>query len=37
MGAPAQVTATYPCNLSVYGISYAPGCTLTAQITEVVQ
>jgi Flp pilus assembly protein TadG len=37
MGAPARVTATYPCNLTVYGINYAPGCTLTSQITEVVQ
>jgi Flp pilus assembly protein TadG len=37
MGGPAQVIATYPCNLSVYGVNYAPSCLLTAQITEVVQ
>ena len=36
-GANAQVTAQYPCSLSVYGIDYVPGCTLTSQITEVVQ
>ena len=34
-GGTAKVTATYPCNLTIYGKSYA--CTLTAQITELVQ
>jgi len=36
-GATAQVTATYPCNLAVYGATYAPGCSLSATIAEVVQ
>lgn len=34
---PAQVVVTYPCNLKVMGINFAPGCTLTAQTTERVQ
>jgi Flp pilus assembly protein TadG len=34
-GAPATVTATYPCDLMVYGHNYSSGiCTLTAQTTE---
>jgi Flp pilus assembly protein TadG len=36
-GATAQVTATYPCSLIVYGANLSPGCTLTAQIAEIVQ
>jgi len=36
-GQPAQVTATYPCNVSVYGFNFAPTCTMTAQTTELVQ
>jgi Flp pilus assembly protein TadG len=36
-GQAAQVTATYPCSLSVYGANIIPGCTLHAQITEIVQ
>ena len=32
-----QVVATYPCTLGVYGHNYAPGCTLVAQTTELVQ
>ncbi len=35
-GGTAEVTASYPCALSVYGREYA-SCTLTSQITEVVQ
>ena len=31
------VQLTYPCQLSVYGVNFAPGCTLTAQTWEVVQ
>jgi Flp pilus assembly protein TadG len=34
-GQSAKVTVTYPCNLAVYGTSYA--CNLTAQTTEIVQ
>ena len=33
----AQVTATYPCSLAIYGRNLAPGCTLPAQVTEVIQ
>jgi Flp pilus assembly protein TadG len=36
-GQPASVTASYPCNLTVYGHNFAPGCTLTAQSTESVE
>jgi Flp pilus assembly protein TadG len=37
-GQAAQVTVTYPCSLSVYGINYGPStCNLTAQTTELVQ
>jgi Flp pilus assembly protein TadG len=36
-GTNAVVTVTYPCSLVVYGANYAPGCTLQAQITELVQ
>jgi Flp pilus assembly protein TadG len=32
---PISVTATYPCNLTVYGVNYAPsGCTLSAMVSE---
>jgi Flp pilus assembly protein TadG len=37
MGTTAQVTASYPCDLSVYGLNLAPSCALKAQIAEVVQ
>jgi Flp pilus assembly protein TadG len=34
-GMPVSVTATYPCNLTIYGVNYAPnGCTLSATQTE---
>jgi len=36
-GQPAQVTVTYPCNLSVYGHNYIPSCYLEVQTTEIVQ
>lgn len=36
-GNPAEVSATYPCSLTVMGIDFFPNCTLTAQITELVQ
>jgi Flp pilus assembly protein TadG len=32
----AQLTVTFPCNLSVYGYAW-PSCTLSASITELVQ
>ena len=34
---PAVVSATYPCNLTVMGYNFYPGCSLTAQVTELVQ
>jgi Flp pilus assembly protein TadG len=36
-GVPAQVTATYPCNLIVMGTNFAPGCTLSVGATERVE
>jgi Flp pilus assembly protein TadG len=33
-GDPASVSATYPCNLTIMGVNYAPSCTLTSQSTE---
>jgi Flp pilus assembly protein TadG len=35
-GQPATVAATYPCSLSVYGYNFAPSCTLSAQMTGLV-
>lgn len=35
-GQSASVTATYPCSLAVYGYDFAPGCTLSAQMTGLV-
>ncbi len=36
-GETAVVTATYPCNLTIAGVSYVPGCTLSSQVAQVVQ
>jgi Flp pilus assembly protein TadG len=36
-GHAAEVTVTYPCNLSVYGTNFAPNCKLQAQTTELIQ
>jgi Flp pilus assembly protein TadG len=36
-GNPAEVSATYPCNLTIMGIDFFPSCTLTAEIIELVQ
>lgn len=36
-GDSVQVTGTYPCKLVVLGVNFAPGCTLTAQATMVIQ
>jgi Flp pilus assembly protein TadG len=37
-GVSAVVRTTYPCNLTVMGINYAPhGCTLSAQTAQLVQ
>jgi hypothetical protein len=33
-----SLTVTYPCNLKVYGVNFAPsGCTLTAETQEAIQ
>jgi Flp pilus assembly protein TadG len=31
------IKVTYPCNLSLYGVNFAPSCTLTAQTAEAIQ
>jgi Flp pilus assembly protein TadG len=36
-GKPVIVQASYPCDLTVYGHNYAPGCTLSTQSTELIQ
>jgi Flp pilus assembly protein TadG len=36
-GQPVTVTVTYPCSFGVYGMNLVPGCTLTAQVTELEQ
>jgi Flp pilus assembly protein TadG len=36
-GLPSTVTATYPCNLTVMGINFAPNCTLSAVTTMMVE
>jgi len=36
-GQSAQMTVTYPCNLTVYGANLLPGCTLRVQTTEIIQ
>jgi Flp pilus assembly protein TadG len=36
-GVPATVSASYPCNLVVMGINFAPGCSLTSSTTARVE
>jgi Flp pilus assembly protein TadG len=36
-GQAAVVTATYPCSLAVFGANYASSCSLSAQVTEIIQ
>jgi Flp pilus assembly protein TadG len=36
-GDPVTITVTYPCSLGVYGKNLVPGCTLSAQVTELEQ
>ncbi len=36
-GTTATLTATYPCNLTIFGMNYAPSCTLKAETSELVQ
>ena len=33
-GGTAGVAATYPCDLTILGVNYAPGCTLSSQTAE---
>jgi hypothetical protein len=33
----AQVIASYPCNLRIYGYNIAPTCNISTQVTELVQ
>lgn len=34
---PATVTATYPCSLTVMGVNFLPGCTLTSTTTDMIE
>lgn len=36
-GDPESVSATYPCNLTIMGVNYYPGCTLSVVTTERVE
>jgi Flp pilus assembly protein TadG len=36
-GDTATVTASYPCNLTVMGVNFAPSCTLSAQTSDLVE
>ncbi|HBK08975.1 MAG TPA: hypothetical protein DDZ81_24480 [Acetobacteraceae bacterium] len=36
-GGSASVQASYPCNLTIMGVNYAPNCTLTSLTTERVE
>ena len=36
-GANAQIIVKYPCTLGMYGVNFAPTCSLTSQITEIIQ
>ena len=36
-GAPAAITATYPCSLAFFGYNFASVCTLSSQTTERVE
>jgi Flp pilus assembly protein TadG len=33
----ATITATYSCNLTVFGVNYAPSCKMSASTTELMQ
>jgi len=36
-GSAATLRATYPCELTILGVDFAPGCTLVSQVTERVE
>ena len=33
-GGPVSVSATYPCSLSIYGVTFGSSCQLQAKVTE---
>lgn len=37
VGGSASVSASYPCNLTIMGVNYAPNCTLTAKATDLIE
>ena len=37
VGSDATMSASYPCDLDIMGINFAPSCTLTARVTERVE
>lgn len=37
LGATAQITASYPCDLVVMGTDFASGCTLTVRSSQMIQ
>jgi Flp pilus assembly protein TadG len=36
-GVPARLVASYPCDVEVFGVDFAPGCTLSADSTQRVE
>jgi len=36
-GGSATLTAGYPCNLEIMGVNFAPSCSLSAQVTDLVE
>ncbi len=36
-GGTATATATYPCNLSIMGVNFAPSCTLTSTTSDMIE
>ena len=37
VGGTAAVTATYPCDMTIMGVDFAPNCTLTSTTTDMVE
>jgi len=36
-GGSASLTAAYPCNLVIFGIDFAPSCSLSTQVTDLIE
>jgi Flp pilus assembly protein TadG len=36
-GGTALTTATYPCNLTIMSVNFAPGCTLTSSTSDLIE